>query len=161
MEDWIVFRFRAGGVAQLVRALPCHGRGYGFEPRHSRHPSPGAWPLIIPSKKRLEMGHVRWEFPRMKTLTVDDRQRIRLPKAKPGEVFPYEPNSDGTIKLVPVIPKPGPRRVVAKLVKREGKEGCFSRSQPDTRLIPQPSARRWPRSVKAVREHVLGYIGSD
>ncbi len=26
-----------GGVAQLVRALPCHGRGYGFEPRRSRH----------------------------------------------------------------------------------------------------------------------------
>jgi hypothetical protein len=21
----------------LVRALPCHGRGYGFEPRRSRH----------------------------------------------------------------------------------------------------------------------------
>ncbi len=30
-------RFDCGGVAQLVRALPCHGRGYGFEPRHSRH----------------------------------------------------------------------------------------------------------------------------
>ena len=29
-----------GGVAQLVRALPCHGRGYGFEPRHSRHHFP-------------------------------------------------------------------------------------------------------------------------
>ncbi len=27
---------RCGGVAQLVRALPCHGRGYGFEPRRSR-----------------------------------------------------------------------------------------------------------------------------
>ncbi len=54
----------------------------------------------------------------MKTLTVDDRQRIRLPKANPGEVFAYEPNTDGTIKLVPVIPKPGPRRVVAKLVNR-------------------------------------------
>jgi glycosyltransferase involved in cell wall biosynthesis len=26
-----------GGVAQLVRALPCHGRGCGFEPRRSRH----------------------------------------------------------------------------------------------------------------------------
>ena len=26
-----------GGVAQLVRALPCHGRGRGFESRHSRH----------------------------------------------------------------------------------------------------------------------------
>jgi hypothetical protein len=70
------------------------------------------------AKKRLEIGYVWWEFPRMKTLTVDDRQRIRLPKAKAGQVFAYEPNSDGTIKLVPVIPKPGPRRVVAKLVKR-------------------------------------------
>ena len=29
--------FKCGGVAQLVRALPCHGRGYGFEPRRSRH----------------------------------------------------------------------------------------------------------------------------
>src|SRR4029078_12025200 len=28
-----------GGVAQLVRALPCHGRGRGFESRRSRHPS--------------------------------------------------------------------------------------------------------------------------
>lgn len=25
-----------GGVAQLVRALPCHGKGRGFEPRRSR-----------------------------------------------------------------------------------------------------------------------------
>jgi hypothetical protein len=56
----------------------------------------------------------------MKTLSVDDRQRIRLPQGKPGQVFAYEPNSDGTIKLVPVITKPGPRRVIAKLVKRGG-----------------------------------------
>jgi hypothetical protein len=56
----------------------------------------------------------------MKTLTVDDRQRIRIPEAKPGQVFTYEPNADGTIKLVPVIPKPGPKRIVAKLVKRAG-----------------------------------------
>ena len=26
-----------GGVAQLVRVLPCHGRGLWFEPLHSRH----------------------------------------------------------------------------------------------------------------------------
>jgi hypothetical protein len=56
----------------------------------------------------------------MKTLTVDDRQRIRLPKAKPGQVFAYEPNSDGTIKLVPVVGKTAPKRLVAKLVKRGG-----------------------------------------
>ena len=54
----------------------------------------------------------------MKTVTVDDRQRVRLPKVKAGQVFAYEPNPDGTIKLVPVMPKPGPRRVVAKLIKR-------------------------------------------
>ena len=53
----------------------------------------------------------------MKTLTVDDRQRVRLPKANPGQVFAYEPNPDGTIRLVPLVPKPGPRRVVARLSK--------------------------------------------
>ena len=26
-----------GAVAQLVRALPCHGRGHGFESRRFRH----------------------------------------------------------------------------------------------------------------------------
>jgi len=56
----------------------------------------------------------------MKTITVDDRQRVRLPKVKPGQVFAYEPNTDGTIKLVPVVPKSGPKRVVARLVKRGG-----------------------------------------
>ena len=37
-DGFHTFRVPAcGGVAQLVRALPCHGRGYGFEPRRSRH----------------------------------------------------------------------------------------------------------------------------
>jgi hypothetical protein len=30
-------RKERGDVAQLVRALPCHGRGRGFEPRRPRH----------------------------------------------------------------------------------------------------------------------------
>jgi hypothetical protein len=72
----------------------------------------------LSAKKKLDLGHRQWEFPRMKTVTVDDRQRVRLPKAKAGQVFAYEPNLDGTIKLVPVIPKPGPRRIVAKMVRR-------------------------------------------
>ena len=44
-----------GGVAQLVRALPCHGRGRGFESRRSRltcrsGPSfPANWHLLIRS----------------------------------------------------------------------------------------------------------------
>lgn len=56
----------------------------------------------------------------MKTLTVDDRQRVRLPQVKPGQVYAYEADTDGSIKLIPVIIKPGPKRVVAKLVKRGG-----------------------------------------
>ena len=49
-----------GGVAQLVRALPCHGRGYGFESRRSRHflfpapesplapgPRPGSYRMLL------------------------------------------------------------------------------------------------------------------
>jgi len=71
----------------------------------------------------------------MKTLIVDDRQRVRLPQAKAGQVFAYEPNSDGTIKLVPVVPKPGPRRVVAKLVKRGG--GLFFQVPTGYKLDPE------------------------
>jgi hypothetical protein len=58
----------------------------------------------------------------MKILTVDDRQRIRLPDAKPGQLFAYE-CSNGTVKLVPTISKPEPKRLVAKLATR--KEGLF------------------------------------
>ncbi len=42
------------------------------------------------------------KFPGMKTLTVDDHKRVRIPDAKPRQVFSYEPESDGTIRLVPV-----------------------------------------------------------
>jgi hypothetical protein len=31
-----LLRFFQGALAQLVRALPCHGRGCGFEPRRLR-----------------------------------------------------------------------------------------------------------------------------
>ena len=33
----LFFLHNAGAVAQLVRALPCHGRGRGFESRQLRH----------------------------------------------------------------------------------------------------------------------------
>jgi hypothetical protein len=56
----------------------------------------------------------------MTTLTVDQGQRVRLPQAKPGQVFAYEPDPDGSIKLVPVETKPAPRRLFARLVKRDG-----------------------------------------
>ena len=35
----------------------------------------------------------------MKTLTVDDQRRIRIPDAKPRQVFAYANNGDGTLIL--------------------------------------------------------------
>jgi hypothetical protein len=81
----------------------------------------------------------QWEFPRMKTLTVDDRQRVRLPQVKPGQVYAYEPDANGTIKLVPVITKPGAKRVVARLVKRGG--GMFFEVPKGYKLDPEAIGR--------------------
>lgn len=39
----------------------------------------------------------------MQTLKADNRQRVRLPDTKPGQVYVYESNPDGSITLVPVI----------------------------------------------------------
>ena len=43
----------SGDVAQLVRALPCHGRGRGFEPRRPRHKSKGF--MAVDSPKKAEV----------------------------------------------------------------------------------------------------------
>ncbi|HXT13358.1 MAG TPA: hypothetical protein VN873_17510 [Candidatus Angelobacter sp.] len=42
----------------------------------------------------------------MKTLTVHDYQRVRLPDVKPRQVFAHEKGPDGRIILTPVAPKP-------------------------------------------------------
>ncbi len=43
-----------------------------------------------------------WEIPTVKTLTVDARKRIRIPDAKPRQLFAYENNGDGTLTLTQV-----------------------------------------------------------
>src|SRR5436190_9873460 len=57
-----------GGVAQLVRALPCHGRGYGFEPRRSRHLSAFSGPSVSPGSLSVSVpiasGYSKDEFSR-------------------------------------------------------------------------------------------------
>jgi hypothetical protein len=40
-----------------------------------------------------------WEFTTVKTLTVDDQKRIRIPAAKPRQVFAYEDHGDGRLTL--------------------------------------------------------------
>jgi len=71
----------------------------------------------------------------MKTLTVDERQRVTLPQVKPGQVFTYEPDADGSIKLVPVIEKRTPKRILAHLVKRDG--GIFFEVPKGYKLDPE------------------------
>ena len=58
----------------------------------------------------------------MKTLTVDDQQRIRIPDAKPKQVFAYENHDDGTILLKPVeahVAEPFPPGSLKKYVTPE------------------------------------------
>ena len=78
----------------------------------------------------------------MKTLTVDDSKRIRLPDARPRQVFSYEPSPDGSIKLVPVAPKE-PRTIVGKMVRKDGR--LFLE-------IPPGYTIRYDAIAKAVRE---------
>jgi len=71
----------------------------------------------------------------MKTITVDDRQRVSLPQVKPGQVFAYVPDADGSIKLVPVIAQRSPKRILAKLVKRDS--GMFFEVPQGYKLDPE------------------------
>lgn len=69
--------------------------------------------------KKLETGLLEWEIPRVTTAKVDDRKRVRIPDAKPGQVFSIEPGPEGSIvlrKLQPVEPPPANVR----LEKRNG-----------------------------------------
>jgi hypothetical protein len=56
----------------------------------------------------------------MHAATVDERKRIRLPSAKPGQVFAIESSSDGkVIRLTQVEPvQSGPARV--RFAKKDG-----------------------------------------
>ncbi len=47
----------------------------------------------------------QWEIPTMKTLTVDAHKRIRIPDARPRQVFAYENHGNGTLTLTEVKTK--------------------------------------------------------
>jgi len=38
----------------------------------------------------------------MTIATVDDKKRVRIPSAKPGQAFSIEPKPDGSVLLLPV-----------------------------------------------------------
>ena len=70
----------------------------------------------------LEVGLRAWDFATVKTLTVDDQQRIRMPDAKPRQIFAYENHGDGhvTLTLMSVATKePFPKGSLRKYVTGE------------------------------------------
>jgi hypothetical protein len=52
--------------------------------------------------KRVEKEAWLWEIPVMETTKADNYKRVRLPSVKPGQVFAYADNGNGTITLTVV-----------------------------------------------------------
>lgn len=58
----------------------------------------------------------------MKTVKADERKRVRIPAATPGQVFVYDYSGNGTITLTPVKPsekEPFPPGSLAKYFTKE------------------------------------------
>jgi hypothetical protein len=43
-----------------------------------------------------------WDIPIVTTAKVDDRKRVLIPQAKPGQVLAVQQNPDGSITLTPI-----------------------------------------------------------
>ena len=112
-----------GDVAQLVRALPCHGRGRGFEPRRPRQyplATPIPYPPIYSTRSRIAYGSTRRG--RDDALHIPGPEHFfvsfQSPQAKPAlraypQIFPHHP-----LPITPANPDraagepivPGPHR---------------------------------------------------
>lgn len=58
----------------------------------------------------------------MKTVTVDERKRVRIPDAKPNQVFAYENHGDGRLTLTLVkthVEEPFPPGSLKKYVTKQ------------------------------------------
>jgi hypothetical protein len=65
----------------------------------------------------------------MTTATVDDRKRVRLPNATPGQVLAIQDNPDGSVTLSPVkadMPQPSPLAGLTPFTKEEA-ERCWGK----------------------------------
>jgi len=75
----------------------------------------------------------------MVTLKADDRKRVQIPDAKPGQVFAYENRGNGSFVLTEVVPRDD-SKVVNPI---KGKDGLY----------------RWP--VKLSRKEIIAAIRAD
>ena len=75
----------------------------------------------------------------MVTLKADDRRRVQIPDAKPGQVFAYE-LSGNVVKLTPVKPVEEDVPIVNPIRRKDG-------------------SYKWP--VKLTRQDILAAIRAD
>ena len=71
-----------------------------------------------------------WEFPTMHTLIVDSKKRIRLPDARPNEVFAYERQGNGRFLLTRVV-----KEQPAELFPRGSLKKYFTRAKAKQELV--------------------------
>ena len=63
-----------------------------------------------------------WEIPPVKTVKADEKKRVRIPAASPGQVFAYDDTGNGTITLTPLkrqAEEPFPPGSLAKYFTKE------------------------------------------
>ena len=79
-----------------------------------------------------------WEFFTVKTLTVDDHQRIRMPDAKPRQVFAYENHGNGhaTLTLVDAV-EPFPKGSLRKYITEESNEELSVLARSSSLQLPE------------------------
>jgi hypothetical protein len=103
--------------------------------------------LIHGSASQLDIRVQSGEIPQMKTVTVDDRQRVRLPDAKPGDVLAYE-NTNGQMILTPVEPAKPAKPKRAHLIRRNGRLYAINE---DRQPITNEDVRRFLESGSPFR----------
>ena len=89
----------------------------------------------------LDLQPTLWEIPNMVTVKADEKQRVRLPDIKPGQVFIREISGD-VITLTPVKPAEDDVPVVKPIRRRDG-------------------TYRFPANAKPSRKAILAAIRAD
>lgn len=70
----------------------------------------------------LETQPALWDLPPVKTLTVDDKKRVRIPDATTGDVYAYENHGDGTLvltKMTTHVAEPFPKGSLLREITQE------------------------------------------
>lgn len=79
----------------------------------------------------LDFRGTRWDYPIM-TVKTDDKKRVVLPNAKPGDVFSVDFSADGKITLTKLVPAE-PRLVKPRKV--SGRWMGAKEARPDRQAI--------------------------